>query len=309
MFRLISLAFIMLISFSTTELHGQILKRILRESQRKVERKVENMVVQKASEAISDAIMRSIEDSFDKKMKEAYKQDSTQRADDPDYNDSLHLNYSDYAGFLAAMNRAADLPESYSFDMSMEMLIEQNEDEKEFTWHMSRTGEYMAMEQPLKKGRMLILMDFERDINVLYREDEEGNKSVQAMPSMMDFMKMAMDEEEIENDMTFEKTGRKRTIIGYNAFEYTGKNDDGSYTIFMAPDFPISWTSAYRSMIEQYALVTRMNDKMDMEGMVLASVTELDDDEGTIRMEATGLSEKGWTLDNSEYELKGIQEK
>lgn len=285
---------------------AQIFNRILKEAQRDVRRNVENMVVEKATEAIVRAAMRPIEESFDKMLEDAYREDSTRRSTDATYADTSRYRYADYSGFLEAMNRQAELPEQYSFVLSMDMLIEQGKDKNEFTWHFSEEGRQLAMEQTDKNGRKtIIVMDFERDINALYSEDKNGEKSVQAFPSMNKLILGMMQQETDEQDeaLTIRKTGKQRSVAGYRCEEYEVRSSEEDITCYVAQDFPVSWEESYGEVLAQYAPENARKEYGKIDGMVLESISrQLDSKEDEIRMTTIKVSEEGRKIDNAEYQ-------
>lgn len=288
---------------------AQILNRIMREAKREVQRKVEDKVVDAATDAIVRAAMRPIEESFDKMLREAYEKDSTERAESPRYADSAQF---DYSAFLEQMNRKVELPDSYEFSLSMDLTIEQGEDRNEFTWHFSPDGNHMAMEQMDKKGKKtIILIDFARDVNVLYSEDKDGKKTGQAIPAMTSFISsMAVKEAEANHSPTdVRKTGTYKTVAGYRCAEYRAETEDDELVFYAAPDFPMSWSDSYAGLIEQYAPENAREEYEQIEGMVLESVSKEKKGKGEeTRMTTTRVDERGWTLSNSEYSLTGLQE-
>jgi len=286
---------------------AQILNRIMREAKRDVQRNVENMVVEKATEAIVRAAMRPIEDTFDQMLKESYKEDSTRRANEPVYADTSSFDYNSFMEYLTQLNNTVELPESYDFVWSMDVLMEHGKERNEFTWHFSENGRQLAMEQTDKKGRSnIIVMDFERNINALYAEEKNGEKSVQAFPSMNKLILSMMKEGETD-PVTIQKTENQKTVAGYRCLEYKVLSSDEEITSYVAPDFPVSWDKSYGEVLAQYAPENARKEYVQIEGMVLESISiQKDSKEEPIRMTTLKVTREGMTIDNSQYEAASL---
>jgi len=93
---------------------AQILKDITRAAKKKLARKVEEKVVETIAEEIARQAFRPINDVMDDWIRENMKRDSTYAGIS---DDSLAVVMREnYSTILGNLNKAADLPPSYSFD-------------------------------------------------------------------------------------------------------------------------------------------------------------------------------------------------
>ena len=297
---------------SSSVIEAQILNRIIRETKREVGNKVEDMVVEKTTEAIVKRAMRPIEESFDKILEEAFKEDSTKRADNPGYRDTSSIDYSTFSEYLSSLNNIAELPDTYSFNLSMDIEVDDGEDKNAYTWHFSEGGKHFALEQLNNNDRKtIVLMDFEREVNVLYTEEENGDKTAQAIPSMMKlaaaFTKQS-DESDLNQELTVQKTGNSKRILGYSCDEYKAENKENAFTYYAAHNFPVTWDQAYGSIIQQFAPQNAREEYNKIEGMVLESITKSKEkDEIITTMTTKRVDQSNWTIQNSDYSFTGAE--
>jgi hypothetical protein len=306
-------ALLLIICFATPSVtDAQILNRIIRETKREVSRNVEDMVVEKTTDAIVKRAMRPIEESFDKILEEAFKEDSTKRANNPGYRDTSSFDYSTFSEYLSSLNNIAELPESYSFNLAMDIEVDDGKEKSAYTWHFSEGGKHFALEQMNKKdGKIIVLMDFEREVNVLYTEEKNGDKTAQAIPSMMKlaaaFTKKA-DESDTSQDLTVSKTGKSKRIVGYSCDEFEAESEEASYTFYAARNFPVTWDQAYGSIIEQFAPQNAREEYSKIEGMVLESISKTKEkDEKVTTMTTKRVDQSKWTIQNSDYSFTGAE--
>ncbi|MEY2949566.1 MAG: hypothetical protein RLZZ248_767, partial [Bacteroidota bacterium] len=204
---------------------AQILGKLRRQISRDLNNKMEQLIVDKASDIIVSAVMRPVEKAFDDLVREAYQADSAKYANDPQYADSLR--YQRFENYVAALNRGIEnVPDSYTFDRSITYEFKENASKREMTMHFSDQQSYMAFEQKdgEKGAKSYIVFDFDRNINVLYSIDKKGEKSFQAIPSLIGnsgtFSISEEDKENIKEFSQWSKTGKTKEIIGFKCDEY-----------------------------------------------------------------------------------------
>lgn len=308
-----TIVLLLVICFASSSVaEAQILNRIIRETKREVANKVEDMVVEKTTEAIVKRAMRPIEESFDKILEEAFKEDSTKRADNPGYRDTSTFDYSTFSEYLSSLNNVAELPDSYSFNLSMDIEVDDGDDKNVYTWHFSEGGEHFALEQLNNKdGKIIVLMDFNREVNVLYTEEKNGEKTAQAIPSMMKlaaaFAKQS-DESDKNQELKVKKTGKTKRIVGYSCDEYKAENEENAFTFYAARKFPVTWDQAYGSVIQQFAPQNAREEYNKIDGMVLESITKTKEkDEVITTMTTKRVDQSKWTIQNSDYTFTGAE--
>ena len=283
---------------------AQILRNIGRKVQDNLARAVEDMVVEKVSNALVNAAMRPIEKSFDDMLRAAFEADSIYYSTDPAYRDSLR--FRSFEAYMSGLNAMADVPDEYVFDNSITYLIEYEKEKNNYKIHFSKDAKKIAMEQISQKEQGgIVVMDFERDINVIYSEDKNGEKYAQAVPSMLKLAASyakAKNTEENEN-FTLTKTGKSKNILGYTCEGYLAVTDENETEYFQAPDFPISFGEAFLNAVSNFAPMSAKKEYSQLTGMVLESSSKEKKTGKTTFMKVTEFTEKPWVIKNSEYKF------
>jgi len=96
-------------TFTITFAHAQIFGRIVDRAKDKISNKLEDKVVERISEEIARAAMKPIDNAIDDMLKERHAQDSINGKTDVDYGE-----------FVNAFLKPVNLPDSYTFDMTLE---------------------------------------------------------------------------------------------------------------------------------------------------------------------------------------------
>ncbi|MBY5949939.1 DUF4412 domain-containing protein [Algoriphagus marincola] len=206
-----SLFLVVGLGFST---EAQILKKL----KQAAERGATNALEKKTEEEINKLVQRQIE-----------KQLSAWGS-----NESSPINM-DMESIFAGIGEPVDIEDSYEFSgyMTMEIVSTdaKGKTEDPVTMKTLMTDqEYTAMEisdPEANEGLMTIVFDFKNSASVLFM-DNEGQKS--SFAYKFDMSKIAdedMDEQVEDYDVSFEKTGNTKTILGYTCDEYVVKSEDG----------------------------------------------------------------------------------
>ena len=286
-----------------------LLNRVLKRSKDKIERGVEDMLVEKASDAISRKIYRSMSDAFDKMIYDAAKQDSAYQAN---YGDSVAIKYGQLAdNWMARMNEAVDLPDSYSFNRSLLIETTSGKDVNEMTMYLSTESPLLGIEQQEGSELRLIVIDTEKDVTVLYMTDKKGKKTAQAIPNMMGFagaLASSYQADTIDQmDYSIEATGKTKKVAGYTCDEYLGESEDYESTIYITEGLDVDWKEVFGGMIERFAGSTYDNKAMQMNGFMLESHSQhkkkKKDTSSWITKE---VKKEGPTIINADYEFGGM---
>ena len=251
--RLVLVATLLMVGVISAESQG-ILNRVLKKTMRKAEDKVEDMLVEKASEAIAERIYKSMSDAFDKALADAAAQDSTYQAN---YSDSVAIKYGQMAdSWMDRMNEAADVPPTYGFDHKVFTEVTSGKDVSHSIIYLSKSGSHFAMEQEEKGEKRIFLIDSEKDVTILYMEDSKGKKTAQAIPNMLG-LGVALAQNSIAEDSlkkwTFEATGKKKKVAGYQCKEYVSSDGEYENTFYMTDDLDASWQQSFAGMIDRFA--------------------------------------------------------
>jgi hypothetical protein len=283
-----------------SSLEAQIIRNIGRRVQDNLARAVENMVVDKVSQAIVNAAMRPIEKSFDEMLRAAFEADSAYYSTDPAYRDSLR--FRTFEAYVQSFNQLADLPDAYHFNLSLSYLVEYEKEKNNFNLRISDNFKQMAMEQSSNQELTVVLMDFERDINVIYTTDKKGKKRAQAVPSMMKLATAyAAKQMEQEEEYTITPTGKTKKIAGYDCNGYLAVNEETETEFYMAGNFPLTFEEAYVKMISNFAPLTARKEYAQLTGMVMESTSKEKKTGKITKMTVTEVSDKVWTIQNADY--------
>lgn len=295
------------IAFITPSSQAQLLDRMLRKTKQKVGNKVEDMVAEKVSEYIAQRVYKSMSDGFDRMMADAYKQDSSYRAN---YGDSVAIKYGGLASdWMARMNEAADVPDSYHFDYTVTAVSTYKRDKDEMTMYFPAEGGYFAMEQLENGQRKVFLLDAERDVTILYSE-EGKKKSAQAIPNMMG-LAGAMANTAIEDQETVDwevQEIRGKTILGYKCDGFQASSEEGVSETYISKDVPIDWQEAFINSMKKFVVALNGSDEeFKVDGFVLessykSSKKSRDDHTWTV----TAFDEDQFDIINAEYEFGGL---
>lgn len=183
---------------------AQIFGRIMDRAKDKVSQRIEDKVVERISEEIARAAMKPIDKAIDDMLKERYEQDSINGKTDVDY-----------GAFAKAFLQPVDLPDSYTFDITLECETKDYDgDKSKMEMLMTKDGTAIGFVQIEEDKRTLMIFDTKNDLMAVYNEEE---KKVQGMPSMLSLAgaMATTNKEEDAYEMTMEKTGKTKKIAGY----------------------------------------------------------------------------------------------
>jgi hypothetical protein len=284
-----------------------ILNRVLKRSMQKAENKVEDMLVEKASEAIAQRIYKSMSDAFDKMLLDASKQDSTYQAD---YSDSVAIKYGQLAGdWMARMNEAADVPESYSFDHKVYVVVTSDGDPQSSVLYLNSDGAVFAMEQLEKGEKRICLIDGAKDVVILYMEDSKGKKTAQAIPNMLGIGAAIVNSsaDTLMSDWSFKATGKTKKVAGYDSKEYESTDGEYESTFYITDQLDVSWKSSFSGLVDRFAGTQYGNFDDFPNGFMLESHTKK---VGKSKEESSWITEKvdkvSFDIVNADYEFGAI---
>lgn len=267
---------------------AQIFGRIMDRAKDKVSQRIEDKVVERISEEIARAAMKPIDKAIDDMLKERYEQDSINGKTDVDY-----------GAFAKAFLQPVDLPDSYTFDITLECETKDYDgDKSKMEMLMTKDGTAIGFVQIEEDKRTLMIFDTKNDLMAVYNEEE---KKVQGMPSMLSLAgaMATTNKEEDAYEMTMEKTGKTKKIAGYKCDEWKIDDEETTTTAYVAEDFPVSWKKAFGPYLKQM-LPTTQRDQMP-EGMTLKSESKTKAKNKKSKFEVKKVIESPYTINNKEY--------
>ncbi|NNE26025.1 MAG: hypothetical protein HKN09_04230, partial [Saprospiraceae bacterium] len=166
------LLFVTLLCVSTG-VEAQLFKKIQREAERKMMKKVEDRIVEEVSNAIVRAAYKPIDKAFDNMVKDYYAEDTLENGEV----DWTKVN-ARYDGMIQSFDASDKLPESYTFDLYMDVeMVDYEGKETQSTMFYSKGSDLFAMQQNEESGSMIILFDGDNNLIGMFKE-EKGEKTV-----------------------------------------------------------------------------------------------------------------------------------
>lgn len=286
---------ILIFSFVTLHLNGQIFDRILDRTQDKLSREISNRIVEKISDEIARAAMKPIDKALDDMLKDRYEQDSIA-------GEKRARNYND---FLAAFSVPVDLPEKYTFDMVLKAETRDYDGAKSMMDLMlTKDGSAIGIVQYKEdeETQNTMVFDMTNDIMAIYSDDNEGKK-VMAMPSMLSLAGTIAKNDTPDEDaykVTIRKTGKTKKILGYQCEEWETDEEATVTKSYIAEDFPISWQDSFSKFLKEMMPSTRREEMPN--GMILKSETKTKKKNKKTSFEVKKIIDTPFSIINSEYE-------
>lgn len=274
-------------TFTITFAHAQIFGRIVDRAKDKISNKLEDKVVERISEEIARAAMKPIDNAIDDMLKERHAQDSINGKTDVDYGE-----------FVNAFLKPVNLPDSYTFDMTLECETKDYDGDKtDMEMLLTKDGSAIGFVQFENGERITMVFDTKNDIMAVYNEEE---KKVQGMPSMLSLAgAMASSQEEDAYEMSFDKTGKTKKVAGYECDEWEIDDEETTTKALVAEDFPIEWKESFGPFLKQL-LPTTQRDQMP-KGMTLKSESKTKSKNKKSKFEVKKVIDSAMTINNKDY--------
>ena len=267
---------------------AQIFGRIMDRAKDKISNELEQRVVERISDEIARAAMKPIDNAIDDMLRERHQQDSINGKTDVDY-----------GAFAKAFLQPVDLPDSYTFDITLECETKDYDgDKSKMEMLMTKDGSAIGFVQIEDDKRILMVFDTKNDLMAVYNEEE---KKVQGMPSMLSLAgaMASANQDEDAYEMTMEKTGKTKKIAGYQCDEWEIDDEETTTKAYVAEDFPISWKKSFGPYLKQM-LPTTQRDQMP-EGMTMKSESKTKAKNKKSKFEVKKVIEAPFTINNKDY--------
>lgn len=278
--------------------------KLLDRTTRKLTRELEDMAVEKISDVIAQKAAEAVEKEFDKLLMEAMKEDSAKYDRDSAY----YALGNSYGQFLKGLNDAADLPESYSFDLDiLYEVTTQNEKPEKMRYYFSSSQPIMGIQTAKSETNwQFVVIDVGNDVTVLYQHDGD-KKTAQAIPNMMKFAGNLAQSQgaDVEGEFDYEinKLPGKKRVAGYKCEGWEGKSENQRFESWMTNELGVDWKQTFGEMVSQFAGTANYQQSWSgMEGMVMMSES-YEDDKLISSMEAQEVGKKETKFVNADYEF------
>jgi hypothetical protein len=223
--------------------HAQFLKKLKNKVSKTVEEAVSKKIEKKAKDK-TEATMDSLLDAKGKKDKAKNRRGSSSEESEGDFD----LDQEGMPGFMKDLNLSkmmemseriseAKVASSYQFDTQLSVQISNGDQSTEMEFFF---GDNLLMTEVEEAPSIKLIYDYNN--NSLITLDEE-NRTVMGLP--LDFMGEMMDfmgdlrQEEVDTPQHFEKTGKKKKILGYKAEEYIAEDDTMKINFWFSEEVPL----------------------------------------------------------------------
>ncbi len=293
-------------------MQAQLMDRIMRKTQEKVE--------DRAAERISDEADKSAEKALDEMFREKETEQSSSTEAAPQRQDQVHSGAAMDTGALnsmlrsltGSMDKTGEVPESYEFDLVLDMLIE-SDGEKPQTMSMmyNKEGKFFGVRTVDNKGGSnTVVMDQENNLNCMFMEDKKGKKTGMAMPNMMSaFGQYASTQvaEEVESDqVSFRKTGKTKTVAGYRCDEYEAESSESSALIYVSKELDVDYRNMMQGMFGEQFNMSLPDVQGDIQGAFLETISTEKKNGKVSKMTTTAVHKQGASLRKADYEFSSM---
>ncbi|MEB2785939.1 DUF4412 domain-containing protein [Algoriphagus persicinus] len=289
----IILLFLTSLSFST---QAQFIKKIQKAANRGVERAIQQKVEREATKMTEKQLEKLFSDMYG------------------DSEDSTSLGGIDMSKVLAGMGEPVDTEEEYDFlgYIVLEM-TSTNEKGKTaepvlFKSFLTESTNYAGMELIDPKNPTALttmVFDGKNQASILFLENKGQKSSLAYKLDMDEMMEDQVEANTDTNEVTLEKTGKTKDILGYPCEEYHVKSEDGE-GYYWITDEPIGgYASLWSSQSPMMTSKTQERYAQYFKNMPQGNFMELNytsKDSGTVEMRVTEIAESApKSLSMAEY--------
>ncbi|WP_297334894.1 DUF4412 domain-containing protein [Algoriphagus sp.] len=226
--------FLPILLLTSTTVEAQLIKKLKQAAQQGAE----NALAKKTEEEVNKLVQRQIE-----------KQISTWGE-----NESSPIAM-DMEAIMAGMGEPVDTQESYDFTgyMTMEVISKNPKGKAEDPVQMKSLltpNEYIGMEISDPKSNEAVstlVFDTKNKASIIFMDNEGSKNSFAYKMDAESLVDQEVDNQIEEQDVTFEKTGNTKTILGYICDEYYVKSEDGEGNYWITQE-PIEGLTAFWGM-------------------------------------------------------------
>jgi hypothetical protein len=288
------------ICFSVS-INAQLFNKLKKKTMDKLEQKAEDKLVEELSEEIARRAFKPIDKAMNDMLRSSYEDEQGEEVDWEKAGEA-------YNDFLLGMNKQADVPANYSFDLKMDIETKDGEKEKhEMQYYFSKDQSIMGIQQDADNTQNFIVIDNKRDIIVLYTT-KDGKKSAQAIPSAMKitgaFIKANEENLEIP-EYSVDKTGKSKKIAGYESEEFKLISEKDEMSMYVAKDFPVSFQSTFGETYENFLPENYYKSVSSVDGMVMYSEYKSNENKKyNSTFEVKKVTNESLKIENSDYGLE-----
>lgn len=290
-------------------INAQLWKKFKEQTKEKLKERIEDKVVNEISEDVSNRAMEKIDNLYEDLWRKSYNDANGEDLNQEEFEQLLAETGENFNEALGELNKAADVPDQYRFNVIVDYSsVDFEGEEMRSEMYFSRTEAIMGILVESHNGQVITVMDAERDLMVMY-SDKNGKRSAQAIPALFTMASaLSLTSHEAQAyELTMTATGNTQTIAGYRSKEYKGEDEEGTFRFYMSNELPFDWRNSYGELIK--SVIPKMYDQNEkaLEGMMMKATETRKDSGKSNYWEVKKISKMTTTLQKSDYEFAGIQ--
>ena len=302
--------FISLILFLVFSLSAdaQLWEKFKKNTQDKISERIVDKVENDISEDLADRAMRQLDNIYEDLWRKSYNDANDEDLSEEEFSEMLTDMGDDFNEALGELNKAAEVPEQYDFNVIVDYTSTDNTGKNvRSEMYFSRTGGIMGLLGVEDGKENIIVMDADNDLMVFFNE-KNGKKTAQAIPAMFTIASaMSMGSEESTNyTLPMKSTGRSKSIAGYQSKEYIGENEESTYEIYMSTDLPFDWRNSYGELLKSVIPNMYEENEQKLEGMMMKMIDKDKETGKTTLWEVNKISRLRTSIIKSDYEFIGM---
>lgn len=253
---------------------AQLWKKFKENTKDKISKRVQDKIENEISEDLANRAMQKVDNLYEDLWRKSYNDANDEDLSKEEFEDLLKQTGDDLNEALGELNKAADVPPSYNFNVIVDYIsTDPSGDELRSEMYFSRSEGIMGILTDNNDKQSIMVMDAENDLMVIYN-DINGKRTAQAIPAMftMTSALSMTSTEAMEYRLPLKLSGRTATIAGYSSREYVGEDEESTFSMYFSNELPFDWRESYGELIK--SIVPKMYDENEQkfEGMMMKSV-------------------------------------
>ena len=306
--KITTLVFTSLLLLITINVDAQLWKKFKEKTKDKISKRVQDKVENEISEDLANRAMQKLDNLYEDLWRKSYNEANEEDLSKEEFEDLLKQTGDDLNEVLGELNKAAEVPASYNFNVIVDYISKDaSGDELSSEIYFSRSEGIMGILTDNNNKQSIMVMDAENDLMVIFN-DINGKRTAQAIPAMFTMASaLSMTSTEaMEYTLPLKLSGNKESIAGYSSREYIGEDDESTFQLYLSDELPFDWRDSYGELIK--SVVPKMYDENEQkfEGMLMKSV-ETDKKTGKSNYwEVKKISNLKTRILKSDFEFQGI---
>ncbi|WP_053404142.1 DUF4412 domain-containing protein [Persicobacter sp. CCB-QB2] len=299
----------------------------------KAKQKTEQRVDQKVDKGIDQGLDKLEGFFFGKKKK---KKNQTSVTQDREHMEEVHQEQANkmIESMMGNMSKPVDVAEAYAFDKTVTLKVTNTNKngkvdqsdlhllipyEESDHWGMS------VLPEKEKDSQSILIYDTGNKAVITLIEEKSGEKNAMAMALDVDQIMEDMAEEKVEdvekgvkdptllsNEVSFTKTGKTKTMHGYECHQYMAKGPDGEAEFWLAPEFNHDNAPFFSAFAKRGAKKGKQQNVLGLgqapDGFIMAISGKTYKTGDTFAYEVTEISDQDRKYSMADWNLKTMQD-